>query len=401
MFGLMKPANCGADKEVKADYRLHYCGTCKTIGSNFSHKSRLLLNNDIVFLGQLLSVISGETLIKTNWDKAYFSSNCLTMPKISDQTPISLKFAATLNIILSELKIDDNITDAINKSRFIWKLGKKFLSKEFRKAEQQMKEWNFSVDSLWNLVQLQKNIESENAKINSGTEGLKYFSETTAQMTGISFEKGVEIVGKAEYSNNMYKLGSNFGRIVYILDALEDYEKDIKNNNFNAVKTAFGINTEKVSPEIKNEVNQLLLDLKEENKNLINSLPIPEEKKELFNKQLRVNLGKRLMLNISQTCNAVCSINDKDSEHNQNDKSSINLNKKDKTNKKRKNHKENNSCCDDCDCTGCDAVCNCCCDAPKIFRSLGSCFKCHLGDDACHCCHICPCDDACCGVDCC
>lgn len=393
MFGLMKPANCGTNKETKADYRLHYCGTCKTIGSNFSQKSRLLLNNDIVFLGQLLSIISGESENKLNWNKAYFSNNCMSMPLV-EQNPISLEFAATLNIILAELKIDDNISDTIKKNRLVWKLSKSFLSKEFKKAEKIMKQWSFPIDHLWDLVYLQKKRESENIQLNSEREKLNYFAETTAAMTGISFKKGAEVVGKDQYADQMYKLGNNFGRIVYILDALEDYEKDIKDNNFNAIKSSFKTDDTTVSLEIKNQVNNILTDLKEENKLILNSLDIPEDRKELFNKQLRVNLGKRLMINISNTCNAFCSTND-NSEDTINKKSSINLNKKDKANKKKK--KDNK--CDDCDCTGCDLCTDCCCDAPKIFHRLGSCFRCHALDDGCHCCHSSPCDDICCSCN--
>ena len=43
MFGLIKRAD-----------RLAYCGSCKTIGAMYGQRVRLLLNHDMVFLGELL-----------------------------------------------------------------------------------------------------------------------------------------------------------------------------------------------------------------------------------------------------------------------------------------------------------------------------------------------------------
>lgn len=41
-------------------WQLHYCGACKTIGRQYGHKSRMLLNYDAVFLAELLTELGGE-----------------------------------------------------------------------------------------------------------------------------------------------------------------------------------------------------------------------------------------------------------------------------------------------------------------------------------------------------
>ena len=60
MFGLMRVKKCGMSEAEKHFRRLHYCGTCKTIGSLYGQKSRLLLNHDTVFLAEILSSLSDE-----------------------------------------------------------------------------------------------------------------------------------------------------------------------------------------------------------------------------------------------------------------------------------------------------------------------------------------------------
>ncbi|MCU0238408.1 MAG: DUF5685 family protein, partial [Pyrinomonadaceae bacterium] len=79
MFGLMRAKTCGMSADEKHFRRLNYCGTCKTIGSLYGQKSRLLLNNDTVFLAEILTSLSDENV--ESWQKSYQSYNCLNLPK--------------------------------------------------------------------------------------------------------------------------------------------------------------------------------------------------------------------------------------------------------------------------------------------------------------------------------
>lgn len=62
MFGLMQAKMCGMSAAEKNFRRLHYCGTCKTIGTLYGQKARLLLNLDVVFLAELLDALADENL---------------------------------------------------------------------------------------------------------------------------------------------------------------------------------------------------------------------------------------------------------------------------------------------------------------------------------------------------
>ena len=108
MFGLMRAKNCGLSADEKHFRRLNYCGTCKTLGTVYGQKSRLLLNHDTVFLAEILSALSGEDV--KDWQKSYQSFNCLSLPE-SGESPAALEFAATVNIILTEFKLADHLAD--------------------------------------------------------------------------------------------------------------------------------------------------------------------------------------------------------------------------------------------------------------------------------------------------
>lgn len=271
MFGLMRAKTCGMTAEEKNFRRLHYCGTCKTIGSLYGQKSRMLLNHDTVFLAEILTSLSDEKV--QTWQKSYQSYNCLSLPK--NEMPISLQFAATANVILTEFKIADHISDT-RQRRF--KLAHRIFSKEFLQAEKLLHEWKFPLEKLRDLLAKQTEIE------NNSTD-LEEFSLPTAETTATFFVEGTKLIGQENLSNLAHEIGFNFGKLIYVLDAYEDFEKDKKRNQFNALQFVFGEKEKAVS---------ILLDLENEIIRQIYELPIAETKKQIFAARLRSNLQKKI-----------------------------------------------------------------------------------------------------------
>lgn len=271
MFGLMRAKTCGMTAEEKNFRRLHYCGTCKTIGSLYGQKSRFLLNHDTVFLAEILTSLSGEEV--QTWQKSYQSYNCLSLPK--NEIPISLQFAATANVILAEFKISDHIADT-RQRRF--KLAHRIFSKEFIEAQILLSKWNFPLEKVRQL--LEKQTEIENTSTN-----LDKLALPTATATATFFSHGAELVGRNELTKLAHEIGFHFGKLVYILDAYEDFEKDEKTNQFNALRVAFGKKEKAVS---------ILFELENEIISNIWQLPISETKKQIFSSRLRSNLQKKL-----------------------------------------------------------------------------------------------------------
>lgn len=278
MFGLMRAKTCGMTAEEKNFRRLHYCGTCKTIGSLYGQKSRMMLNHDTVFLAEILTSLSDESV--QTWQKSYQSYNCLSLPK--NEMPISLQFAATANVILAEFKIADHVSDT-RQRRF--KLAHRIFSKEFLQAEKRLKEWNFPLEKVRNLLEKQTEIE------NRSTD-LEELALPTAETTATFFAEGIKLIGQENLSNLAYEIGFNFGKLIYILDAYEDFEKDAKCNQFNALKVVFGEKEKGVS---------VLLNLENEIINQIYKLSISETKKQIFASRLRSNLQKKIQTNLPAT----------------------------------------------------------------------------------------------------
>lgn len=290
MFGLMRAKKCEMSEGEKHFRRLNYCGTCKTIGSLYGQKSRLLLNHDTVFLAEILSAVSNEKV--GDWQKSYQSFNCLNLPE--DEMPKSLQFAATTNIILTEFKLADHIADE-KKRRY--KFAHKSFSGEFRKAEALLNEWNFPLEKVRAILEKQTSVENERGG-KDAAEILENLAAPTAETTAIFFSEGALACGADELEKSFYRLGFDFGKLVYLIDAFEDYEKDFRGRRFNALRAAFDLKESKITSEIKRKVAAILKSLESEIAGEISTLPIEEKQKNIFISRLAENLNRKLKTNL-------------------------------------------------------------------------------------------------------
>jgi hypothetical protein len=286
MFGLMKAKKCGMSKDEKDFRRLNYCGTCKTIGSLYGQKSRFLLNHDTVFLAEILTAMSGQD--GSGWQRAYQSYNCLSLPK--ENLPQALQFAATTNIILTEFKLADHLAD---EGKRVHKFAKRAFSKEFQIAEKYLKEWKFPLEKVRQILAKQTDLESTNSN-----KSLDFFAEPTAKTTALFFAEGVKLIGQKEFADSVYEIGFEFGKLIYLLDAFEDYEKDFRTNQFNAIRKSFGLETDQINAATKRKVVAVIKVLESRIIEHIYQLPISDRKRELFSSRLNDNLRRKLKTNL-------------------------------------------------------------------------------------------------------
>jgi hypothetical protein len=174
----------------------------------------MLLNNDAVFLAELLMSYEGAP----EWGSAYRSFNCLAKP---EDVPEVLDYAAAVTIVLAHYRAADHIEDS---GSFLWSAIARFLSPRFRKASAWLRESGFDVDALDRVLRSQKRREVE-------ARSLDDVAEPTSIATAIVF---------GHRRPELYNTGYAFGRLIYVLDAFEDRAKDERSGAFNALNT-FGI----------------------------------------------------------------------------------------------------------------------------------------------------------------
>ncbi len=272
---------------MKADqhdwYRMHYCGTCKSIGSIYGQRSRILLNFDCVFLAELLSLIQeAET---NQWDPKLSVNNCFSVPE-TDALPISLQFAADMNLILAEMKVRDNLQDDV---KFVWKMAQRFLKKPFHQVADRLTVWGIDYQLL--LKHQAEDTDRETAVPPTyEIHGLlDWYAAPSGAITSYLFSKGADAVQKPNWKEATAEVGAAFGELVYGLDAWKDVEQDEESGSFNPLL----LHPDRPLEVSKQLTTDWLWNKAESIQEMIQKADFPAE--------VKASLNSRLMLNLAAT----------------------------------------------------------------------------------------------------
>lgn len=309
MFGLMKARACALDDDEKERRRLRYCGTCKTLGALYGQRSRLLLNHDTVFLGEVLSALDEGARGEEAPDPAIASKSCLALPANESAQTTPLAFAAAATVVLAEAKLADHAADS---GKLRWRLGQRVYSRSFEEASRWLLERGFPIDDVKGVLAGQAEREARvltGAFAGSAGERMAFLAEPTAFATGAFFSHGALFVGRPGAAEALEALGRAFGGLAYRLDAFEDRERDERAGEFNAWRAAPGGESPSAADDVA--VGQSIWSLGVEVCGLIHGLPIPGVRAEVFAERLRTNLAARLGLaRKTAACSCLGALND-------------------------------------------------------------------------------------------
>lgn len=206
-------------KEYEA-YKGVYCTLCKEMGKEYGILSRFLLSYDGAFYVLYKMGLNNENVTA---EKSRCTFNpCKKCAKITCESDI-YKLASTITVVLAYFKLVDNLKD----SKGIKKLVLYFLLPYFlylkRKA---LKKYPDIFNEIEKGMSEQFEIEKDsNASLDKS-------AHPTAKMLGWLFA-----YNECENTKKTaYDFGYQLGRVVYFLDAFDDYEKDTKENTYNPLK---------------------------------------------------------------------------------------------------------------------------------------------------------------------
>ncbi len=222
-------------------YRGVYCSLCRALGRLYSPAAQLFLSYDFAFAA-VLRLSAGE-------------SGCTFLKKRCPYNPAKkcmicrndeLEFCAHALIITVYYKVKDNLHDGGIKSKLIAALIYPVIALMHKKAVRLAPEIDEIIDaSMKNQAQAEKK------------EGvcLDEAAHSSADALGRVMALGFE----GERKNSLYNLGYMVGRYVYILDAADDLESDLKNGSFNPFRAEYSdIASKKVRDEFAAKVRAML-----------------------------------------------------------------------------------------------------------------------------------------------
>lgn len=218
MFGYVKPDKPELKIKDYETYKAIYCSLCRTLGKEYGLLARFLLTYDAAFYALLK-----KSVLQTKPDCAYKGVcrfNPLKKCNYID-TDSYLKDAAALTVIMFYYKVLDNINDGKPLKRLAARLVYPYIKIKFNKAVKKYSKYN---DIIKASTDEQARIENEK------TDSIDIAAHPTAVSLQKIFSDGIE---DETQKRIVERIGYCLGRWVYLMDAFDDLESDIKAGAYN------------------------------------------------------------------------------------------------------------------------------------------------------------------------
>ena len=198
-------------------YRAMYCGVCKGIAQTCGNAARMGLSYDVTFLSVILHNIAG---VDVKIEKQHCFTHCIRTRKMAEVDELTRKLGA-FNTVLAYYKYTDDIEDDDGgRGKRLW------FKKGFKRAKTKYPE--IEKIARKNLAEQAK---TERAKTDS--------ADRAADATGNMLAQFSDYVLEDKATANTHALFYLVGKWIYLIDALDDYEKDLKKGAYNPFIEAY------------------------------------------------------------------------------------------------------------------------------------------------------------------
>lgn len=199
-------------------YKALYCGLCKSIGASCGQRARLGLTYDVTFLSALLHNMTG-TDVRVERQNCF--EHAIRKRPIAAVDELTMELGA-LNTVLTYYKLADDISDGSG-----GRVKRAWFKKGYRRAKKRY-------PALVSLVEEYASAQAEVEKKRSPSPDEA--AEPTAQLM-----RGLCAHFMGERSTSAAEdLFYTIGKWVYLIDALDDYEKDVKKKRYNPFVLSYG-----------------------------------------------------------------------------------------------------------------------------------------------------------------
>lgn len=211
-------------------YHSYYCGLCRALKQRYGALGQISLTYDMTFLVMLLSSLY-EPETKVGMTK------CIAHPfeKNITRRNIYTDYGADMNVLFSYYKCLDDWNDDKKITRLAYS---KLMKGAYCKIRSDYCEKVKRIDGLMREFTAEERRQTEDIDRISGL-----FGEVLGEI--FAFKKD-------EWEESLRKIGIYLGKYIYLMDAYEDIEEDIKKNRYNPLKKKFD------DPDFEEETKMIL-----------------------------------------------------------------------------------------------------------------------------------------------
>ena len=192
-------------------YRSFYCGLCRELRERYGISGQITLSYDMTFVILLLSALYEPPTRKG-------TTRCIVHPvrKQTVRKNAITEYGADMNIFLTYYKCKDDWND--EKKILSLAYGKLLESKE-KKSEQQ---WKKKIDVIISCLNELSEMEQEGETDIDRVSGC--FGRIMAEI--FAYREDV-------WEPTLHRMGFYLGKFIYLMDAYDDVEDDVKKGNYN------------------------------------------------------------------------------------------------------------------------------------------------------------------------
>ena len=232
MLGYVVPCKSELKLREFEVYNAYYCAICHSIRDRYGQLPRLLLSYDSVFLAMIISALDSS-------DDQISTFRCLTHPtrkrNIVSCTP-EIDYAADVLIMLAYFNLNDDKED---EHKVLGYAGELLLRGAYKRVKYNMPEKADIVSKALNEIKALE--KGEEPLIDRIEEPFAYIMETVMDWPGIDdMLVREDISDKGAYLKSMHEaykqIGHYLGKWIYLIDAIDDLEKDKKSGSYNPLK---------------------------------------------------------------------------------------------------------------------------------------------------------------------
>ncbi len=224
-------------KEYEA-YRGIYCSLCRSMRREFGVLSTLTLSYDLTFFALARLSFADKVPVFKGGRCPYNPAKKCNYCQNGEE---ELRYAAAVSMMMFYFKVRDNIADGSLFRRLLMYLILPYALLKYKKAKRLYGEAARIIEEA---------IDEQALTERSGTDSPDRAAHCSADALGRLLNEGFG-------DEDIYRFGYGTGKFVYLCDALDDIEKDIKSKSYNVYVKKYRLDS-KPSQEIREEIKMSL-----------------------------------------------------------------------------------------------------------------------------------------------
>jgi hypothetical protein len=211
MFGYVKIYKPELKMKDYSKYKAYYCGLCKTLKDRHGRFGQMTLTYDMTFLIILLTSLYEE-------DTTHELHRCIVHPvKKHDMLFNEItEYVSDMNIVLTYYNFKDDWEDEKSVAALF---GAEFIKRDYKRINKRYARQCEVIKTCLEKLNAYESSNETNIDVISGTFG-NIMSE-------------LFVYRKDRWEEELRKIGYFLGKYIYIMDAYEDLEKDLKKGSYN------------------------------------------------------------------------------------------------------------------------------------------------------------------------